>query len=115
MLCTRRNLINFFADCLQRLFSMRGNPADEILPGLWLGNRQASQDTDWLQREKITVVFNATYATATRGSVTHSFIYSQTETTAGSTGGYSLIDVVGVTLVGLETTASATNLSAFIA
>jgi protein-tyrosine phosphatase len=38
---------------------MSGNPADEILPGLWLGNREASQDTDWLRRKNITVVFNA--------------------------------------------------------
>jgi len=55
----RRMCINFFTPCLQRLFSMSGNPADEILPGLWLGNREASQDTDWLRRKNITVVFNA--------------------------------------------------------
>ena len=56
----RRNLINFFACCLQRLFSMSGNPADEIIPGLWLGNRKASQDTDWLTEKNITAIFNAT-------------------------------------------------------
>jgi len=62
-----------------------------------------------------TVVFTATYAASTRGSVTHSFIYSQTATTAGGIGGYSLVDVVGVTLVGVESTASTTDLSALIA
>jgi hypothetical protein len=64
------------------------------------------------------LVFVATYATATRGSVTHSFIYTQNTANAASTSaadGYTLIDVVGVTLIGLETTASTTNLSAFIA
>jgi len=40
---------------------MRGdNDADEILPGLWLGNRRASQNVDWLREKNITVVFNAT-------------------------------------------------------
>ena len=61
MLCMRRIVVNFFADCLQRLFLMRGdNDADEILPGLWLGNRRASQNIDWLRENNITVVFNAT-------------------------------------------------------
>lgn len=58
--CMRRNVINFFACCLQRLFSMSGNAADEIIPRLWLGNRKASQDTDWLREKNITVIFNAT-------------------------------------------------------
>jgi len=64
------------------------------------------------------LVFTATYATATRGSATHSFIYTQNTANAASTSaadGYTLIDVVGVTLIGLEITASTTNLSAFIA
>jgi len=34
--------------------------ANEIIPGLWLGNRKASQDTDWLRENNITVIFNAT-------------------------------------------------------
>lgn len=61
------------------------------------------------------VVFTATYAAATRGSVTHSFIYQQTTTDGGTVGGYSVVDVVGVTLVGLESTATATDVTAFIA
>jgi hypothetical protein len=61
------------------------------------------------------VVFSATYTTATRGSVTHSFIYQQTTNDAGATGGNQLVDLVGVTLIGLETTASTTDVYAFIA
>ena len=34
--------------------------ANEIIPGLWLGNRKASQDIDWLKEKNITVIFNAT-------------------------------------------------------
>ena len=60
MNCLRRNTINFFANCIQRLFSMYGEPANEILPGLWLGNRAASQNVQWLTQKNITVVFNAT-------------------------------------------------------
>jgi len=37
-----------------------GNAADEIIPGLWLGNRKASQNTDWLRQNNITAIFNAT-------------------------------------------------------
>ena len=39
---------------------MNGNNADEIIPGLWLGNRKASQDVNWLRSKNITSVFNAT-------------------------------------------------------
>jgi len=39
---------------------MYGEPANEILPGLWLGNRAASQNVDWLRENNITAVFNAT-------------------------------------------------------
>jgi hypothetical protein len=59
-----------------------------------------------------TLIFNATYSAETRGSVTHTFAYQQTTTNAATTGagdGYSLVDLVGVTLTGLETTASTTN------
>ncbi len=38
----------------------RGNDADEILPGLWIGNRVAALDPDFLARKKITAVFNCT-------------------------------------------------------
>ena len=34
--------------------------ANEIIPGLWLGNRKASQDTQWLRENNITAIFNAT-------------------------------------------------------
>jgi len=37
-----------------------GNPADEILPGLWLGNAEASQDTAFLKNKNIDAVFNCT-------------------------------------------------------
>jgi len=64
------------------------------------------------------VVINATYASATRGSVTHSFIYNQltaNAATAGNSGdGAELIDLVGVAAAGLETTASTTDLIPYI-
>ena len=37
-----------------------GNNADEIIPGLWLGNSKASQDAAWLKEKKIQIVFNCT-------------------------------------------------------
>lgn len=37
-----------------------GQNANEILPGLWLGNSKASQDFAWLKEKNITVVFNCT-------------------------------------------------------
>lgn len=56
----RTELFNFFARCLQRVFLYMGDPANEIVPGLWLGNRKAALDEEWLRREGISVVFNAT-------------------------------------------------------
>lgn len=38
----------------------RSAPAHEILPGLWLGNRGASQNQQWLRDKQITTVFNCT-------------------------------------------------------
>lgn len=37
-----------------------GPPAHEILPGLWLGNRQAALDGAWHQQQRIHAVFNCT-------------------------------------------------------
>ena len=34
--------------------------ANEILPGIWLGNKGASQDRIWLHAKQITVIFNCT-------------------------------------------------------
>jgi len=36
------------------------NPADEILPGLWLGDRRAATSPEWLQEHSIKTVFNCT-------------------------------------------------------
>jgi hypothetical protein len=36
----------------------RSNMADEILPGLWLGNRNAAADTKFAADKKIRAVFN---------------------------------------------------------
>jgi len=36
------------------------NPADEIIPGLWLGNRKAALDQRWLGERQIRCVFNCT-------------------------------------------------------
>lgn len=34
--------------------------ANEIIPGIWLGNRNAALNAKWLKEKGITVVFNAT-------------------------------------------------------
>ena len=39
---------------------MNGNSADLIIPGIWLGNRNASQDINFLKQNNITAVFNCT-------------------------------------------------------
>lgn len=39
---------------------MQANPADEILPGLWLGNIVASQSGEFLEQKGIKAVFNCT-------------------------------------------------------
>ena len=36
------------------------DPANEIIPRLWLGNAKASMDADWITQQGITVVFNCT-------------------------------------------------------
>ena len=36
----------------------RSNPADEIIPGLWLGNRHAAADAKFASDKKIRAVFN---------------------------------------------------------
>jgi hypothetical protein len=36
------------------------NPADEILPGLWLGSRYAALNTEYLKEHRIRAVFNCT-------------------------------------------------------
>ena len=40
--------------------SVSNRNAHEILPGLWLGNKGASQDQAWLQSKQISVIFNCT-------------------------------------------------------
>ena len=39
---------------------MNSNSADLIIPGIWLGNRNASQDINFLKQKNITAVFNCT-------------------------------------------------------
>jgi len=39
---------------------MQSSPANEILPGLWLGNRVAAHDGEFLRTKRIESVFNAT-------------------------------------------------------
>jgi hypothetical protein len=36
------------------------NDADEIMPGLWLGNRRAALNDNWLREQNISVVVNCT-------------------------------------------------------
>jgi protein-tyrosine phosphatase len=38
----------------------QANPADEVVPGLWLGSRYAALDPDYLREKRITAVFNCT-------------------------------------------------------
>ena len=46
---------------LIQCISMAAIPdAHQIVPGIWLGNKRASQNAKWLNENKITVVFNAT-------------------------------------------------------
>lgn len=63
-MCTsvRKKFINFLATLVQGLFDflMNSEPAHEILPGLWLGNRSASQDINWLKLHQIDTIFNCT-------------------------------------------------------
>jgi hypothetical protein len=39
---------------------MTANDAHEILPGLWLGNRRAAADIEWLRAHDVRAVFNCT-------------------------------------------------------
>lgn len=61
-MCMRRRVINFFAAKTQRIVDwlMNSQPAHEILPNLWLGNRAASQDVQWLRSHGIITIFNCT-------------------------------------------------------
>lgn len=52
---------------------MFGANAHEILPGLWLGNKAASQDTAWLAEKGITTVFNATKDIPFAPTVQHAY------------------------------------------
>ena len=38
----------------------QANPADEVVPGLWLGSRYAALDPGYLKEKKIGAVFNCT-------------------------------------------------------
>jgi Ca2+-binding RTX toxin-like protein len=62
----------------------------------------------------MTVAFSGTYGAAARGSTGQTWIYSQTGATAGAVGGYSIVNLVGLVGVGVESTHSNTDLSVFI-
>jgi len=60
-MCMRKSWFNFFANGVQELcVRMQTNPAHQILPGVWLGNRIASQDGKWLRDTQIGAIFNCT-------------------------------------------------------
>jgi len=60
-MCMRKSLLNFFVHGVQEFcVRMQNVPAHEILPGLWLGNKVASQDRMWLQGNQVKAVFNCT-------------------------------------------------------
>jgi len=53
-----RRVLSFL---LIQFISMAKIPdAHEIVPGIWLGNKRASENEKWLREKNITVVFNAT-------------------------------------------------------
>jgi predicted protein tyrosine phosphatase len=53
-----RNILSFL---LITAISMASIPdAHEIVPGIWLGNKRASENERWMKEKNITVVFNAT-------------------------------------------------------
>jgi atypical dual specificity phosphatase len=58
----RKRIVNFFAHAIQSLFTyiMNSRPAHEVVPGLWLGNRAAAHDLDFLRQQNITTIFNCT-------------------------------------------------------
>jgi len=60
-MCMRKYIPNFFMRGVQELcLRMQNIPAHEILPGIWLGNKAASQDRSWLKQNQIRAVFNCT-------------------------------------------------------
>ena len=50
-----------------------GENANEILPGLWLGNARAAHDQDFLEEKKIFTVFNCTKDIPFHGTVKRCF------------------------------------------
>lgn len=58
----RKRFVKFFSGVVQSFFThfMESAPAHEIIPGLWLGNKAASQDEQWLRSHQIGAVFNCT-------------------------------------------------------
>ena len=38
----------------------QANPADEIVPGLWLGSRYAAQNPEYMKEKRIRAIFNCT-------------------------------------------------------
>ena len=38
----------------------KANPADEVIPGLWLGSRYAALNPDYLKEKRVRAVFNCT-------------------------------------------------------
>jgi rhodanese-related sulfurtransferase len=52
---------------------MSANDAHEILPGLWLGNREAALSEDWLSKHGVQTVFNCTKNIPFHGSVTRRY------------------------------------------
>lgn len=58
----RQTLVNFFAAIIQSITNviMNTTPAHEIIPGIWLGNKGASQDRQFMMTNQINTVFNCT-------------------------------------------------------
>ena len=51
--------LHFFTYLVQ-MATMNVPDAHEVLPGLWLGNRNASQNDDWLREKNIFGMLSAT-------------------------------------------------------
>jgi rhodanese-related sulfurtransferase len=46
-------------DSIRKQFE-EANPADEIIPGIWIGSQKAALNKDWLSQHRISSVFNCT-------------------------------------------------------
>jgi len=59
-------------DSIRKQFE-EANPADEIIPGIWIGSQKAALNKDWLSQNRISSVFNCTKDIPFHPSITKKF------------------------------------------